>query len=131
MEATEREEMLLTMKRDCAETLQLLDAALAWRCTPEMQNLRQRWESAQEAVSSLLEVFYEAPTKDLDSLIHCVMWFMVVHSVGRNDFKRGVKPLQAPPNTSRIRHGYRLRESLSQQRDSNSEIDGKDEPLAP
>lgn len=71
------------MPADCAEAIQEIGADLLH--TPpqqreEKQNLLEQWGYAQRAVKILINLKTLELDRDITNLIHCVFWFMLVHS---------------------------------------------------
>lgn len=107
MEQKDRERMLLKMQQDCDASLKWIEEALRVRHTEEMRNLRAQLGSARDAVGSLLQSFSDDPTRNLDGVMHCVLWFMISHAGGMEEVKRGRRQMKMPPNTNRIRRSQR------------------------
>jgi hypothetical protein len=94
------EQTLLRMKGECEDTIILLNQAPAMATTPEMENLCEQWTCAQSAVISILESLHNDPTRDLSGVMHCVLWFMVVHSGGLDEVKAAVNRAAGPPGST-------------------------------
>lgn len=105
-EPQDTERMLLKMKGDCEDSIILLNQALAIATTPDMENLCEQWTAAQSAVGSILQSFYDDPTRDLAGNIHCVLWFMVCHSGGLDQVKAVINRATAPPTPSSARRSF-------------------------
>jgi hypothetical protein len=95
----ETERILVKMKVDCEASIVLLTHALTLAKTPEIENLSDQWKYAQSAVGSILDSFYDDPTRDCSGVMHCVLWFMVVHSKDLELLKDAVNQVAAPPET--------------------------------
>src|SRR5579862_4677856 len=103
------EESLLRMKGECEDYIILLNQALAIRSTPEMETLLDNWMSAQSAINTILDLYHSESARDMDGLIHCVLWFMVSHAAGLDDVKAVVNHAAGIPGATAPRRNVRRR----------------------